>query len=146
MVYQRPRVHTSWLCLDAMQATVHTHVQLATATSQNELLVRHIAHLALESMASASIDHLKLPTTAVYTIICIAKLLLHCSNATLPLCWLNIQRCCSVDNLLSTSQKMFFDPECAVALARGGPFCTAHVAEFGTAPASFTWSAIFQGS
>jgi hypothetical protein len=146
MVYQRPRVHTSWLCLDAMQATVHAHVQLAAATSQDELLVCHIAHLALKPVTPASIDHLELLTTAVYAIIGIAKLLLHCSNAALPLCWLKIRRRCSVDNLLSTSQKVSFDPECAAALARGGPFYTAHVTELSTASAPSTWSAIFQRS
>ena len=119
-----------------MQATVHAQIQLAATASQDKALVPRVTHLALKPSASAPLDHLKFPFATMLTIISVADLLLNCSNAAQTFVGKNIRRRGSVDDLLSTTNQVPFDPECATTLARAGPLSAAEVAEFGTASAS----------
>jgi hypothetical protein len=82
-----------------MQATVHTHVQLAATTPHNELAVPAVAHFALE----VTIFNLgELLSTLVLALISITKLLLHLDDTAPSFRWKNIRGRSSVDHLLST--------------------------------------------
>jgi len=121
-----------------MQTKIHTDLQLTAATLHDKQLMLLITHLALESPAPTTFDLCEFLPATMLTLVSVAKLLLHCGNATLTLRRLEIWRCDSVNNLLGTSDKILLNPEITAASSWIGPFSTTFVAELRAASTSIS--------